>query len=294
MAPDDLRKRLSELNRGRLLQRDRPKPMAAERSPVLEPRDADAPRVERASVIPLAEVAPGEVVKNQRGQFLRIVRRLEDLTKQSAELGLAHTAIFDRGEAGIDRDTLRPDLACALESRSDRLLFMDLETTGLGGSPLFLVGLMHFDRDTFVIEQLLARDYSEEAAILRHYHDLSRRFHVLVTFNGKSFDVPQITDRSFVTGVKFEPLTVTHVDLLHESRRHWRGKFPNFKLQTLETLICRRLRSGDIPGDQIPQAYHDFVRSGNACQMKDIVHHNALDLLTMAQLLLTMLGGKRV
>ena len=245
-------------------------------------------------MVSLSEIAPGEVVQNERGQFLRIVRRVDELVKNCQWVVQGHAEIFDQGQVGADRGELRPDMVQALEAASDQFLFMDLETTGLGGSPLFLIGLMHFNRETFLVEQLLARDYSEEPAVLQYYHELSRRFRMLVTFNGKSFDVPQVTDRSFATGTRFEDQGLGHVDLLHEARRRWRDRFPNCKLQTLETLICRRRRVGDIPGDQIPQAYHDFVRSGNAHQMKDILHHNALDLITMAELLVTMLQGRRV
>lgn len=306
MAPDDLRKRLAALNRGRLPNRARAAPGASEPTPRQEPHappdrsetpvKAIAPSLREGagSVVSLSDIAPGEAVENERGQFLRIVRKVDDLIKNCQDLLQGHAAIFDQGQIGVDRDELRPDMVQALEAASDQFLFMDLETTGLGGSPLFLIGLMHFNRETFLIEQLLARDYSEEPAVLLHYHELSSQFRMLVTFNGKSFDVPQITDRSYATGTRFGENGMGHVDLLHEARRRWRGRFPNCKLQTLETLICRRRRVGDIPGDQIPQAYHDFVRSGNARQMKDILHHNALDLITMAELLVTMLQGRRV
>ena len=57
------------------------------------------------------------------------------------------------------------------------------------------------------------------------------------------------------------------------------------KLQTLEHRVCGRRRSGDIPGAEIPAAYHAFVRTGNAAEMSLIIKHNRLDLLTLAELL---------
>ncbi|MCA9223198.1 MAG: ribonuclease H-like domain-containing protein [Planctomycetales bacterium] len=75
-----------------------------------------------------------------------------------------------------------------------------------------------------------------------------------------------------------------HCDLLHHARRRWRGRLPNCKLQTLEQYLCGRRRSGDIPGHAIPAAYHEYVRSGDAWQMRSILHHNALDLVTLLQL----------
>jgi uncharacterized protein YprB with RNaseH-like and TPR domain len=76
-----------------------------------------------------------------------------------------------------------------------------------------------------------------------------------------------------------------------ESRRRWRADVPNCRLQTLERALCGRQRVGDIPDWQIPGAYHRFVATGDARQMGDVLHHNPLDLLTMAQLVVAILTG---
>jgi uncharacterized protein YprB with RNaseH-like and TPR domain len=47
----------------------------------------------------------------------------------------------------------------------------------------------------------------------------------------------------------------------------------------------------DIPGEHIPDAYHHFVRTGNAVQVARIIKHNAQDLVTLLELLLRMLGA---
>jgi uncharacterized protein len=63
------------------------------------------------------------------------------------------------------------------------------------------------------------------------------------------------------------------------------------KLQTLERYVCKRVRSGDIPGALIPEAYHEFVKTGDARQMRDILHHNALDLFTTSEITLHLFSG---
>ena len=285
MPSDSLKKRLAALNRGRLpshIESPAPPAQPTESGPRPSPR-----------AVKLEDVATGQVVENDAGQFLRWRRSLPELLNQD-DVSTPYREALDDAGAMAPPDSLRPDMARMLESTRRDLLFMDLETTGLGGSPLFLIGLMFGHEGALVIDQLIARDYSEERAALRTFHETAERFGVLVSFNGKSFDWPQIVDRSYATGIPFRPWQGAHVDLLHEARSRWKGKFVNCKLQTLETYICRRRRVGDIPGDQIPQAYHDFVRTGNAWQMKSILHHNALDLVTMAQLLTSMLRGDRV
>ena len=99
--------------------------------------------------------------------------------------------------------------------------------------------------------------------------------------------------------LRYEPLyldahsdrpEIGHFDLLHHARRRWKSQLPNCKLQTLERYICGRNRVGDIPGRDIPLAYHDYVRTGNTEQVRSILHHNALDLVTLLQLSLTFIG----
>jgi hypothetical protein len=105
--------------------------------------------------------------------------------------------------------------------------------------------------------------------------------------------LPQVA-RTLACGLFDLPARPDHVDLLPESRRRWRREVPNCRLQTLEALVCGRRRQGDIAGWDIPAAYHEFVRARQADDavrlrrslrtIQSILHHNAPDLLTMAEL----------
>jgi uncharacterized protein YprB with RNaseH-like and TPR domain len=166
----------------------------------------------------------------------------------------------------------------------DDIIFMDVESTGLGNSPLFLIGVMLWNGSSFEIQQFFARNYAEESAVISFFLDSCAERKLLVTFNGKSFDFPYIRARAATNGLRFT-IDPYHLDMLHVCRRIWKRKLPNCKLQTLETFICNRRRYGDIPGSQIPDAYHEYVRSSDAWQMVDVLKHNLLDLLTMADLM---------
>ena len=78
------------------------------------------------------------------------------------------------------------------------------------------------------------------------------------------------------------------MDLLHEARRIYKKDLPNCKLQTLERHICGRERDDDIPGSEIPAAYNEFVRTGNAHKIRSILMHNLYDIFTMADLMCRM------
>ena len=168
---------------------------------------------------------------------------------------------------------------------------MDLETAGLHGRPVFLIGLTRYDGNDLVISQLFARDYAEEKAILDRTAAMIAEAGMLVTFNGKAFDVPFLRDRMIYH--RLRPAEGrAHFDLLHHSRRRWRDRLPNCRLQTLEQHLCRRLRSGDIPGNLIPERYHDYVRSRNPRLVAPVFYHNRLDLLCLAELLAAVVAGE--
>jgi len=161
-----------------------------------------------------------------------------------------------------------------------RVLFLDLETGGFSGSPVFLAGTMRWNGSDFVLRQYFARHYGEEASLLRALGQQAGDFDALVTFNGKSYDVPFLRDRARVHAVPLR-LPEFHLDLLHPARRRWRGQWMNCRLQTLERFVCRRRRCGDVPSDEVPALYHDFVRRGDPYRLLPVFHHNLLDVITM-------------
>jgi len=174
----------------------------------------------------------------------------------------------------------------------ERALFLDLETCGLSSSPVFLAGTMHWNGDDFVLRQYFARHYGEEAALLAAVSEQAHGFECLVTFNGKSYDAPFLAARALTHGVALV-LPRHHLDLLHHARRQWRVDLPDCRLTTLEWRVCRRRRAGDVPGEQIPGLYHDYVRNGDPWRLVPVFHHNLLDVTTMADILHALCKGPR-
>lgn len=172
-----------------------------------------------------------------------------------------------------------------LERRGlSRILFLDLETCGLAQATIFLAGTMRWTGSDFVIHQFVARDYSEEAALLHAVAGEVAEVEGIVTFNGKAFDLPLLRDRATAARVRF-PSPALHVDLLHHARARWRGQVPDCRLVTLEAWVCGRRRRGDVAGSEIPSVYHHFVRTGDAYRLVPVLHHNLLDVVTMEEIL---------
>ena len=178
------------------------------------------------------------------------------------------------------KDMFRPPAVYAIDS--GRICLFDIETTGLiPNTYVFLCGFMFYENGRFVVEQVLARDYAEEAGLLHYTRHMMEKYPTLITFNGENFDVPFVKARMAVARVNFQA-PHEHIDLFGPARKAFHGVLPDHKLATIERHLRGRGREGDILGRHIPTAYHRFVRSGDARRMKRIIYHNRMDLLAMA------------
>ncbi|MGH7281587.1 MAG: ribonuclease H-like domain-containing protein [Polyangiaceae bacterium] len=179
-----------------------------------------------------------------------------------------------------------------------RALYLDTETTGLAGGAgtvAFLVGLAYWDGDLacgnrgLMIEQILVRRLGEEAPMLEHVAARIRDASMLVTYNGKSFDLPLIRTR-FVMARVGAPVEPPHFDLLHVARRLHRARLRSrrdpatCKLTTLEKLILGFERHDDVPSADVSAHYLHFLRTGETKALLGVVEHNAWDVIAMAAL----------
>ena len=258
---------------------------------MLRARRAGRQRRAPAKPLRLAKAAPGRTARAGGIAYWLIRRTLRDVSDDLADVQREYAAVLRGAGHRFDELAASPALCRIADGAPEGPLFMDIETCGLAGACIFLIGVMTYRDGDLLFEQFLARHYGEEPAILTAFARRLARADSLVTFNGKSFDMTSIRDRAVFHGLAL-PETPAHCDLLHESRRRWRGDLPNCRLQTIEQHLCRRRRSGDIPGADIPDAYHGWVADGDARPIAAIVHHNLLDLLTMSQILCAVLTGR--
>jgi uncharacterized protein YprB with RNaseH-like and TPR domain len=238
------------------------------------------PRAKRQSG-PLTELVPGEQYEAGGERFYRVAVGAETIWDDARQF---HGEYLEALRSPFPPGTeVLNELKVLQETAPEEICYLDLETTGLSMAPLFLVGLMYSSGDDLVVDQLFARDYTEERAVLLHTAETLKRFGVLVTFNGMRFDVPFLEERMIYAGLEFAR-THVHLDLLPVARRVLKKRTPNHKLQTLERYLCNRKRVGDVPGSEIPGVYHEYVRTQDAGDIAGVFHHNRLDLLTMLQL----------
>jgi len=179
-----------------------------------------------------------------------------------------------------------------------RMLFLDLETTGLfggAGTQAFLVGCAAIDGDSIRVRQFVLPGFEHERAVLSELQAWARDYGAICTFNGRTFDVPLIETRFMFHRVPCPLDGVPHLDMLHAARRLWRQRplttgapdpdDSSCSLAVLEKHIAGVHRIGDVPGYEIPSRFFRFVRDGDARPLEAVLEHNRLDLISLAGVL---------
>ena len=170
-------------------------------------------------------------------------------------------------------------------------LFLDTETTGLShgaGTVAFLVGVGRIENGALTVRQYMMRDYDEEAFVLRRVQRDLRNCRVLVTYNGRSFDMPLLETRFVMQRLPMDVSEIPHADLLHTARRVWKLRLKRCTLSYLEELIFHEPREDDLPGAEVPQRYFDYLKQHDFSLLEDILKHNAQDIASLARLLFVL------
>ncbi len=193
-----------------------------------------------------------------------------------------------------DRRHMTPETLKAVFGQSapprlkpEDVLFLDTETTGLSGGAgtlAFEVGLGYLAGNQFVTEQYLMRDYNEEGYLLRHVADRLRAIPALVTFNGRTFDVPLLRGRLLMNRMRDDCVSDAHFDALYPSRRVWKLRLGRCTLQRLEEAVLGVTREDDLPGAQVPQTYFKYLQNRDFYPIARILDHNRQDVVSLAQL----------
>jgi hypothetical protein len=169
-------------------------------------------------------------------------------------------------------------------SRPEKWAFLDTETTGLAGGAgtyAFLIGVGRITPEGFHLRQFFMREQAEEASLLHRLTEYLSEFDVLVTYNGRTYDQPLLETRYRMARSKPPFGAMEHLDLLHGSRRLWKLRFDSCRLVELENQILGVEREGDLPGEMIPYVYFDYLRTREVWRVVPILHHNAIDILTL-------------
>lgn len=226
-------------------------------------------------------VMPGEVVGEPDNGFY--------LVRQDFPLAWEHGCVPLESALAADArhiaTSANDDELHAFDPRT--AVFVDTETTGLmggAGTVLFLIGVGYFTGDAFRLDQCFMRDYDDEEPMLAFLDGLFKNAETLVSFNGKTFDLPLLRTRFIQNRVPFRLERAMHYDLVHAARRFWKKRLGDCSLGSVERNVLGVQRHGDVDGAEIPVRWFNYLRSRDARPLAPVFYHHKMDILSLVSL----------
>ncbi len=200
---------------------------------------------------------------------------------------------YDQGTISIGNDLVESQLFRYLidqgNLQKEDTLAMDTETSGLSsgvGEFIFMIGMGYFQENRYIVDQLILADLAYEKPFINQIEKTFTRFPVLLTYNGKSFDVPMIQNRANFNFFPDFCHDIKHIDLLLLCRKLWKKSLGSVRLSNIEKEVLR-LDRGDqeIPGSEAPEIYRRFLLGSKPDDLRGIAYHNQNDVVSLIAIL---------
>jgi hypothetical protein len=236
-----------------------------------------------------------ELPRDRSAEGLASLRTVLEKTFEDAEISsfagglrLVRTRGQERRVAPSDLARLRPRSAPDAPVPVDgRVLYLDLETTGLAAGPgtlAFLAGVAEARGDRLELTQLLLTGPETEVAALEALRALVAGAAWVVTFNGTTADLPILRHRAILQRVADPLAGVAHLDLMSLTRRLCQHAPGPHALVDLEQRWLGAARAGDVDGAEAPERWRRYLLDGEGAGLADVVAHNARDVLALPDL----------
>lgn len=163
---------------------------------------------------------------------------------------------------------------------------LDIETTGLNPSRnKFILGGLYTLEDR-ILHQFFAESRQEEKAALEAYIDELNKLDMVITYNGKHFDMPFIAKRAHAHGIDCRLPYNLDLYLVLNGHSPVKKFVPNLKQKTVENYMgLWQDRTDEISGGESVELYNEFERTHDPDLEKKILLHNSDDVLQLTRLI---------
>lgn len=159
---------------------------------------------------------------------------------------------------------------------------VDIETTGLSKThhTIFCIGILYYTPNGPSLKQWLAECIADEQLLLESFMAQVSLFKQLITYNGKSFDIPFIITRAAEYGLDtsyFESLPLLDLKYFNILKLLSQGKPLNRKF--LENCLSIQ-RNTDSSGKELVKLFSTYITSPKVLYEQVFLTHNSDDLLS--------------
>ena len=185
----------------------------------------------------------------------------------------------------INSDLIKYDISKIHDP--DRVLFLDIETTGLSSrnSIIYMIGMIHREATDWCFESLLADSPAGERELLKEFNAILHGYDHLIHFNGNTFDIPFISDRCKANGIESRICEMDGLDI-------YRSISPYKKLLGLDNCRQKTIehylgigREDKYSGGELINVYHEYTQTHDEGLYRLLYTHNHEDLTGMLGIL---------
>lgn len=164
-------------------------------------------------------------------------------------------------------------------------IFFDIETTGFAAknTHLYMIGVLYVcpNTNTFNTIQWFLDDYNDEEKIISSFFEFTKKYSILMHFNGKGFDIPYLEAKAETYNIHFNFDSYEHIDLYKiASKIKHLFKTENIKLKTLEQFFDLH-RDDEFSGKELISVYDEYMKTKDARLKNFLILHNFEDLKGM-------------
>ena len=168
-----------------------------------------------------------------------------------------------------------------------KLLFLDIETTGLSAqrSFIYLIGTAYLKDGSWNVSQFFAENPQDEPQILFSFLDFLSYFDTVITFNGNRFDIPFIEARASMYGYNTGLSCKSGIDIYRRIKPYKRlFGLADMKQKSIEHFMNIE-RTDEMSGGELIGVYESYTREPSQDRLDLLLRHNFDDVCGMVNLL---------
>lgn len=165
----------------------------------------------------------------------------------------------------------------------DKILFLDIETTGLSpsSSQLYLIGIAYYQEQAWQIEQWFAQTKNEETELLTKLAEILPEYELMIHFNGNRFDIPYLLQKAKTFHVNLSFDSIQGIDIykrLAPFKQHL--YLPDCRQKTLEQYMGIN-RLDKYSGGELIHIYKGYLTAPTTSSLSLLLQHNRDDMKGM-------------
>ncbi|MCR5666979.1 MAG: ribonuclease H-like domain-containing protein [Eubacterium sp.] len=166
-------------------------------------------------------------------------------------------------------------------------VFYDIETTGFSRDyhMIYMIGIGQIEDNHITSTQLLAEQEQDEPVILREFFKRIAGSDLLISYNGKRFDLPFILARAKKFDIPLPSTLPPELDLYLEAKPIFRFlSVPDQKLKTMERFF-HISREDQMSGKELIEVFKNYQQKHDEKSEQLLLCHNAEDILNLPDLM---------